>query len=233
MSIGMLNYSAKTLDDFLIWLYQINAVKIDTEKGFTLKLHESDPAAPLSLLYFNLRIAENKGGPLTFAEVQRIAQLFHAYLAGNNIGYDGICPVPHAGTPFAGELQEIVYEQEMRTVPLLTLEKKEGSDGRHIGMLLKTQDLPRGCRVLLIDDLITRAGSKAEAVMSLRDAGYIVEDCIVFLDREQGGSQGMAALGVTLHSIASLSSVLEVYRHDNLITVAQYCQIRAYLKNTS
>lgn len=226
-----LAYNAKTLNTFLKHLFKIDAVKIDTERGFKLKLHESNPTAPLSPLYINLLIAENKDGPLQFGEVCDIGEFFCSYLVAHDIRYDGICPVPNAGTPFASELQEIVYEQERRTVPLLTLDKKEDASGRHIGILQKTQELPRGCKVLLVDDLITKAESKAEAVMSLRDAGYEVKDCIVFLDREQGGSQGMAALGVTLHSIASLSSVLEVYRDDNLITAAQYGQIRAYLKN--
>jgi orotate phosphoribosyltransferase len=137
--------------------------------------------------------------------------------------------VPHAGTPFAKELQGIVYERKKRSVSLLALNKEEGGSGRHIGAVLNPEDLPRGRKVLLVDDLITKAGSKIEAIKNLRDAGYEVTDCIVFLDREQGGPREMAELGVTLHSIVGLTSALEVYKNSGMLNPDQYAKIRKYL----
>jgi orotate phosphoribosyltransferase len=232
MSTSSLGYSATTLNDLLRRLHTIGAVKIDTQGGFKLKLHEKNPNAPLSPLYINLRIAENKGGPLTFAEVAEIAKFFHAYLRANNVQFDGICPVPHAGTPFAKELQEI-YKKEGRSIPILTLGKEEDASGRHIGVLLETQGLSRGCKVLLVDDLITKAGSKLEAIKALLNAGHEVTDCMVFLDREQGGPREMAELGVTLHSIVGLTSALEVYKSSGALNSEQYTKIREYLKQAA
>jgi orotate phosphoribosyltransferase len=223
--------SDDALNGFLRRLHERGAVKIDTVGGFKLKLHEKDPTAPLSPLYFNLRVASNKGGPLIGSDVQDIASFFYAYLTSNNIQFGAICPVPNAGDPFAIALQAIILEREGRDVPLFELEKIVEVEGRRMGELKPTPYTPVGMVVLVIDDLISRADSKIEAVESLRRAGCIVNDALVFLDREQGGTAGMQKLGVQLHSIVAVGAVLETYRDMNLITPEQHYIITSYLQH--
>ncbi len=179
MNIPQLN-----LPVFARRLFSIGAVKIDTATGFKLKLHETQPDAPLSPYYFNLRIAENKG-PLTYSEVEEIGRFFHNKIVTDKINFDGICGVPKAGEPFAKALQEILYYSPLRrSVPLLTLQKETYDDRRHIGSIVRAQNLPRGSKVLLLDDLITKADSKLEAIAVLKAAGYEV---IVFAATGTGG----------------------------------------------
>lgn len=219
-----------TLAHFACELLKIGAVKIDTKKGFRLKLHETNPDAPLSPYYFNLRTAENKGGPLTPWEVNSIAGFFYGRIRRDTIEFQGIAGVPRAGEPFAKALQDMIYHAPgNHSIPLLTLGKEEEESGRKIGKLLRDRDLPRGSQVLVVDDLITKAGSKKEAIDSLQDAGYRVTDILVFLDREQGAETELQKLGIRLHSIVTISSLLKIYGREHLLTAQDLASIRAYM----
>jgi orotate phosphoribosyltransferase len=220
---------AQDLAAFARRLFSIGAVKIDTKVGFKMKLHEKKPDAPLSPYYFNLRIRENKNGPLTYGEVEATARLCYQYLQRAGVEFDGICGVPHAGEPFTKALQEIFYLHESRMVPVITLDKEEAGSNRKIGTVTKVQDLPRGSKVLLLDDLITKAGSKLEAVAQLEHAGFAVTDCLVFLDREEGGAEGLLTHGVRLHAVTTLTELLELYERDGTVTPAEALVIRDYM----
>jgi orotate phosphoribosyltransferase len=210
-------------------LMAVEAVKIDTKKGFRLKLHESHPDAPLSPYYFNLRIPENKGGPLTYSEVESIGKFFHRYALKAGLQFDALCGVPRAGEPFAKVLQDLFYHSPGNvSYPIITLNKVESAGGRKIGEVLRSRDMPLGSRVLLVDDLITEAGSKVEAIVSLRGAGFIVNDVIVFLDREQGASAELLKLGVRLHAITTVTGLLDIYEKEGLITQGDVAAIREY-----
>jgi orotate phosphoribosyltransferase len=58
-----------------------------------------------------------------------------------------------------------------------------------------------GKRVLVTDDVATTGGSVIKAIEAARAAGAIVEDALVIVDRQEGGSENLAAIGVTLHSV--------------------------------
>lgn len=70
-------------------------------------------------------------------------------------------------------------------------------------------ELPVGATVLLIEDVTTTGGSLAEAVGVLRGAGAVVERAITVVDRNEGGRERLAALGVTLESLATLAELRE------------------------
>ncbi len=58
-----------------------------------------------------------------------------------------------------------------------------------------------GQRVLLVEDIVTSGGAALEAVFALREAGLVVETALCVLDREEGGRQTLAAVGITLHPL--------------------------------
>lgn len=211
-------YTALALNSFLLRLNDIGAIKMDTER---------DPP-----LHFNLNLADNKQGPLGYHEVQQMAEFMYAYINDRKLRFDGICGIPRAGEPFAEELQKCYFYRQGRDMPRVILEKYEGDSVRQMGNAINQEVLRPRAKVLLLDDLITRADSKLKATKRLRDAGYLVEDCVVFLDREQGGARQTARNGVKLHSVTCISSTLEVYKDAKRITLVQYHSIHAYLKNT-
>ncbi len=58
-----------------------------------------------------------------------------------------------------------------------------------------------GKKVLMIDDVATTGGSVVKAIEAARAAGATVEDALVIVDRQEGGAENLAALGVRLASV--------------------------------
>jgi orotate phosphoribosyltransferase len=59
----------------------------------------------------------------------------------------------------------------------------------------------QGERVLVIEDVVTTGGALIAAIEALRAAGLAVERAVCVLDREEGGGEGLAALGVRLEPL--------------------------------
>jgi orotate phosphoribosyltransferase len=55
--------------------------------------------------------------------------------------------------------------------------------------------------VCLIEDVVTSGGALAEAVAALREAGLQVRHAVCVVDREEGGADALARLGVRLRSL--------------------------------
>ncbi|MDX6398860.1 MAG: orotate phosphoribosyltransferase [Gaiellaceae bacterium] len=63
--------------------------------------------------------------------------------------------------------------------------------------------------VCLIEDVVTSGGALAEAIAALREAGLHVRNAVCVVDREEGGADALARLGVRLRSL---------YRAGELVT---------------
>ena len=65
-----------------------------------------------------------------------------------------------------------------------------------------------GDHVLLVEDVMTTGSSILESVRLLEEQGLVVEDILVFLDREEGGTAQLRNLGYTVHTVFTLIDVL-------------------------
>jgi orotate phosphoribosyltransferase len=68
----------------------------------------------------------------------------------------------------------------------------------------------RGELVCLLEDVVTSGGALADAVSAVRDEGLVVRRAVCVVDREEGGSDALARLGVRLHALFRASELLEV-----------------------
>jgi orotate phosphoribosyltransferase len=68
----------------------------------------------------------------------------------------------------------------------------------------------RGELVCLLEDVVTTGGALAEAVSALRAEGLVVRNAVCVVDREEGGSDALARLGVRLRSLFRAEELLEV-----------------------
>ncbi|HKG43619.1 MAG TPA: orotate phosphoribosyltransferase [Gaiellaceae bacterium] len=65
-----------------------------------------------------------------------------------------------------------------------------------------------GERVCLVEDVVTSAGAAIEAVEALRKAGLELGTAVAVVDREEGGADALARIGVRLRPLFRASELL-------------------------
>lgn len=66
-----------------------------------------------------------------------------------------------------------------------------------------------GDEVVVVDDVATSGTSILEAAASLREAGLVVRDAVVLVDRGGGAREALRAEDITLHPVTTLGAVVE------------------------
>jgi orotate phosphoribosyltransferase len=64
--------------------------------------------------------------------------------------------------------------------------------------------------VCLLEDVVTTGGALAESVSALREEGLVVRNAVCVVDREEGGSDALARLGVRLRPLFRAADLLEL-----------------------
>ncbi|MBA3374509.1 MAG: orotate phosphoribosyltransferase [Actinobacteria bacterium] len=64
--------------------------------------------------------------------------------------------------------------------------------------------------VCLVEDVVTTGGALAESVSALRDEGLVVRNAVCVVDREEGGSDALARLGVRLRALFRAEELLDL-----------------------
>ncbi|TSC90166.1 MAG: uridine monophosphate synthetase [Microgenomates group bacterium Gr01-1014_5] len=196
-------------------LFAIGAVKFG---DFRLQSHQSYPEAPLSPVYFNFRVL-----PL-WPEVLKTVAGIYQQLAEKAQPYDACVGIPDAGVPLANAFS-------LRTDTPQIIMRKEAKVGYGIEGQFLTP-LPDDVKtVLVVDDLMTTAGSKETGIDKLEEAGLKVSDVIVLLDRDQNGKgkRKLAERGVSFHAAFTLDQLSDFYARVGKITYAELTDIRSRL----
>jgi len=90
-------------------------------------------------------------------------------------------------------------------IPFVMVRKEKKDHGT--GKLIEGQ-LVAGEKVLVVEDVITSAGSAVYAVETLRQAGALVDTVMSVVDREEGGKEVLKGLGVEMRSLITASKIL-------------------------
>lgn len=197
----MVSHLQETL---ILDLHRIRAVQFGE---FTLVSGLSSP------IYIDLRLLPSD--PPTLA---RTAAAYADLL--RRLRFDRLAAIPYAALPIGAAVAlETGY-------PLIYPRKEVKAHGRQ--RTIEGHFAP-GERVVVLDDLITTGGSKIEAVGALRDAGLVVEDIVVLIDRQAAGAPDLAAHGLRLHAVLTLGQILAVLAARNSISSAERAAVEAYL----
>ncbi|CAO1947258.1 unnamed protein product [Urochloa humidicola] len=180
-------------------LHAVEAVKLGT---FVLKSGITSP------IYLDLRVLISH--PRLLASVASLLRT----LVPSTRRYDLLCGVPYTALPFAAVL----------------------SVASSVPMLLSRYDTKRvegayraGQAVLIVEDLVTSGASVLETVGPLRDEGLVVADAVVVVDREQGGRENLAANGVTLHALMTLTEMLAVLLRHGKVSEEKVREVKCFL----
>ena len=183
---------AELSDRIALSLYDLGAVRLGS---FTLKSGLTSP------IYIDLRLLVSD--PKLMADV---ARAMAGILSG--LRFQRIAAIPYGGLPIGQAVamasgKPLIYPRR---------EVKEYGTKKPIEGTFAS-----GETVVVLDDLITTGASKLEAIEPLLAAGLKVTDAVVLVDREQGGAAELAAKGLALHSVMTVSGLLDaLVRHGRV-----------------
>lgn len=182
---------------------------------FVFKLHETDPSAPLSPVYLNLRnlppeILEQIG--IVMAEV--VIPDAPDFCAG----------IPNAGTALAQ-----AYSVHSNILLLDVLEKKE--DGTKRTIIPRAGVRGEGKTLRLIDNTATKGYSAIEAIQAAEQLGFKITDVFILVDRQQGAEGLLKSKGHMLRTVLTINQLLQFGLRTGRATQARYAEAVSYLSN--
>jgi|WetSurMetagenome_2_1015567.scaffolds.fasta_scaffold42652_2 orotate phosphoribosyltransferase len=207
----------RTLPDGKFELYNVvrpmGIFDFAQEDEFALKMHEKQIDAPLSPYYVNQRnlppeVYEQIG--VVLAEMQ------------SGLRPDFCTGIPEAAINIAKAYSKASGVEYVEGI----LSKEKTDAGRKI--VGKTEAGEKK-KLRIIDDLVTGADTKFEAIKAAEELGYEVTDIAVIIDREQGGAKQLAEKGYKLRAAFTITQLLDYYLRTGRITKEKYNESKAYL----
>lgn len=165
-------------------LYRIRALEFG---AFKLTSGKTSP------YYIDLRIVPSF--PDAFHKVCDIyVELIRENVKANS--FKRIAGIPTAGTFFASV---VAYNLQKPALYVRSTQRKHGRERSVEGILAP------GDEVLLLDDLATSGKSLLKAAAAIRAEGGLVNDAVVLISREEGGTENLAKNNVNLHYLLKAS----------------------------
>lgn len=184
-------------------LHEVGAVQFGS---FTLPTGEQSP------LYIDLQALVTR--PATLRRVARIMQSMAAPLA-----FDRLAAIPTGGLSMG-----LAYSLTADVPLIYPRPNPNTSAGRYLAGSYKA-----GETVLLIDDLLAHAAAKLDTIALLETVRLKVKDVMVLLDRGLGGREVLAAKGYQVHSVLTMSDVLDTLLALHRISADQHRFVTAWL----
>jgi orotate phosphoribosyltransferase len=122
--------------------------------------------------------------------------------------FDRVAGIPTAGLPLSA-----ITAYALRK-PFLYIRQKQrlkGRERRVEGVIMP------GDRVLLVDDLVTTGLTLKKSALAVRAEGGVVTDAFVLLDRDEGGRERLARIGINLHAAIEVKDVAQKLYEINAI----------------
>jgi len=174
-----------------------------------------------SPVYVNLRLlighptALWRAAHIIWDEIQALQRMRHSQLEP----FDVV-----AGVPFGGLHIATAFSLTAK-VPLIYLHPRPDDLGKDIEGIYRPNQ-----RALIMDDLLAGGGSILETALQLGEAGLMVGDAFVLLDRQQGGRERLRRQGINLTSVLTLEVLVNYLRYNGKITADEHHAAMRFLE---
>ena len=86
---------------------------------------------------------------------------------------------------------------------------RKEAKGHGTGAWLEGPLPPKGSVITVLEDVVTTGGSSLKAVAQLRNQGYLVNQVLAIVDREEGGEVAMSKADLNLNSLFFLKEIVD------------------------
>ena len=182
-----------TRDELVRAFHDTQSFKWDPIKGFTLASGQTSP------FYVDCRSL------MAYPESRRlVGQLAHDALAGATI--DCLGGLEIGAISIATTISDYCYGATPRRDWRTFVVRKQAKD-HGLGKLIEGA-VRSGDRALIVDDVLTSGGSLLKAIAAARQAGLVVSQALVIVDRkEQEGRARVEQAGVKLTSLLTIEDL--------------------------
>lgn len=143
-----------------------------------------------------------------------------SYIKEHNLSAKHVCGVPYTALPLA----TIVSVQQ--NIPMLVRRKEAKAYGTK---KLIEGIYSAGDTCLIVEDVVTSGSSVLDTVRDLSSEGIQVTDAVVVVDREQGGARNIAECSVKMHSLFTLSFLLNTLLEAGKISSETVNSVAKYI----
>ncbi len=91
----------------------------------------------------------------------------------------------------------------------------------------------KGSSCLVVEDVVTSGASVLETCADLKRVGLKVAHVVVLLDREQGGRGNVEREGVVLHSVLTMSQLMQYLLETGKVTSETVDMVKAFIRENS
>ncbi len=183
--------------EFATFLHQNGALKFG---DFTLASGKN------SSYYVDLRLISSF--PHQFRKmVKNLQNLISQEIGFDN--FDSLVSVPTGGLVIASAL---AIETVKPLIYVRTKPKEYGTTKSIEGKIIQ------GMKVLMIDDVATTGGSMINSIKILKDAGAIVTDAYVILNRLEGAKKLLDSEGVNMHQLTDIIEITNSLHEASLVS---------------
>ena len=153
--------------------------------------------------------------------LRRVASAYMHLLGG--LSFDRMAAVPYAAIPIASAIS-------VQGGLTMIYPRKEAKD---YGTRATIEgEYREGETAVLIDDLATTGGSKFEAIDKLKAAGILVKDVVVLIDRESGARQTLEQAGYSLHSVLTITQLLDHWEQAGAVPADKIGRARRFVASS-
>ena len=182
--------------EFAIFLYKNNIIRFG---NFTLASGKN------SSYYVDLRLIPSY--PHQFRKMIKNLQNLIVEKTGLD-DFDCLASVPTGGLVVTSALAiEIVK-------PLIYVRSKPKEHGTTKSIEGK---ISAGMKVMMVDDVMTTGTSVLNGINQLKEAGLLVSDLYVIINRLEGGDKALSDIGVQTHQLTDILEITDILFQEKLI----------------